>query len=76
MIDELKCRFYSILDYITGNDLKYYIFDDSKNQYVKGRKIKAHKIPNHGFKEEDGWMHVLTTPDGVKHYWKKKEVKP
>ncbi len=73
MIDELKCRVTSVMDYLTGKEDKYHIFDDNKNMYRRGRKLKAIKKEGESFKEEDGWMLHLTTPDGTKFYWKKRE---
>lgn len=47
-------------------------FDNDKNLYINGKKYEGKKVKNHGFKAEDGWQHVMTKPDGVKFYIKKR----
>ena len=52
MLDELYCRYASVLAWIKGID-DVMIFDNNHNLYVKGRKFKAQKVENSSFDEED-----------------------
>lgn len=70
--DGLKCRLYSIWDFVTGKSDKYMIFDDNNNLYIRGRKIRAIKNSVPFEKRDDYYLH-LTKPDGTKFYLKKRD---
>jgi len=69
IIDELQCRVVSVIDWVLGKD--YLILDNQNNRYIKGKKYTAHKIENHSFTEEEGWVKELSVPNGPTFYRKK-----
>lgn len=73
MLDELVCRIQSIIDYITGNEGYYLVFDNNKNIYHRGRKYKANQstIKSGNVFTGNGWV-LDDIKNGVRLYIKRK----
>ena len=68
--DEIVCRLTSIINYITSNEGKYFVLDDEKNMYYRGKKHKAKKSTE--FKDFEKEGHALEgINNSVRFYIKK-----